>query len=89
MSVTACLILYFSFYFPIVSLSYDASFSSLLLAVFPLHDLISITFVLTKEKYMTTLNILYEDPHIFSLCQATRHRNPEQKHPLPGHGQPD
>ena len=38
---------------------------------------------------MATLNILYEDPHIFSLCQATRYRNPEQKYPLPGHGQPD
>ena len=38
---------------------------------------------------MAALNILYEDPHNFSLCQATRHRNPEQKYPLPGHGQPD
>jgi len=34
------------------------------LQFFPLHDLISISFVLTKEKYMATLNILYEDPHI-------------------------
>lgn len=60
-----CFVKILSLLLPVLSRS--IMFSSFLhnfLQFFPLHDLISITFVLTKEKYMATLNILYEDPHI-------------------------
>ena len=60
-----CFVKILSLLLPVLSRS--IMFSSFLhnfLQFFPLHDLISITFVLTKEKYMAALNILYEDPHI-------------------------
>ena len=70
-------------------LNYVFLFSPQLLAVFfpPWFNKYNICFN-KGEVYGYFKYIIWRPAH-FSLCQATRHRNPEQKYSLPGHGQPD
>lgn len=70
-------------------LNYVFLFSPQLLAVFspPWFNKYNICFN-KGEVYGYFKYIIWRSAH-FSLCQATRYRNPEQKYPLPGHGQPN